>query len=138
MRRRMLLLTLVFAFGAVAVAQEMKKVPARYTPPASGSEMYKAYCASCHGVDGKGNGPAAAALKAKLPDLTQLAKNNGGKFPSAHVAQLVIGDALVAAHGDKDMPVWGPAFLVMDQHDRSVVLLRAKNLASHIETLQAK
>jgi len=138
MQRTTWIAIVVFAVCTLSVAQEVKKMPARYTTPASGSEMYKAYCASCHGIDGKGTGPAASALKSKLPDLTQLAKNNGGKFPSEHVSQVIIGDALVAAHGDKSMPVWGPPFLAMDQRDRSVVQLRTRNLTSHIETLQAK
>ncbi len=100
--------------------------------------MYKAYCASCHGLDGKGSGPAATALKTKLPDLTTLAKNNGGKFPSDHVSQVIVGESLVVAHGNQQMPVWGPAFLSIDQRDHSVVLLRAKNLTDYIEKLQAK
>jgi mono/diheme cytochrome c family protein len=116
----------------------VKKMAARYTDPSSGSDMYKAYCASCHGIDGKGYGPAATALKAKLPDLTQLAKNNGGKFPSDRISQVIIGDSMVPAHGDKQMPVWGPAFLHMDARDHSVVMLRVKNLTDHIEKLQAK
>ncbi len=47
-----------------------------------GPDLYHAHCAACHGSDGKGNGPAAAALKTKPADLTVLAKNNGGKFPT--------------------------------------------------------
>ena len=138
MRRTIWIVMLMLSIAAGAAAQEIKKVPARYTPPSSGAEMYKAYCASCHGIDGKGNGPASPALKVKLPDLTQLTKNNGGKFPSTHVSNIIIGDSLVAAHGDKEMPVWGPAFLAMDQRDQSVVFLRVRNLTHHIETLQAK
>jgi mono/diheme cytochrome c family protein len=138
MRRITLFVLLLFVIGSLAVAQEVKRVPAKYTNPGSGSEMYKAYCASCHGLDGKGTGPAAVALKANMPDLTQLTKNNHGEFPSDHVSQVIIGDSLVSAHGDKEMPVWGPPFLSMDARDRSVVLLRAKNLTDHIEKLQVK
>src|ERR1700758_1504141 len=66
---------------------EIKKVPATYTNPTSGRQMFDAYCASCHGQGGKGNGPAAPALKAPPTDLTQLAAKNGGTFPEQHVAQ---------------------------------------------------
>ncbi len=138
MRRAIWAMMLVVLVSGALIAQEVKKIPAKYTTPASGSEMYKAYCASCHGVDGKGGGPAATALKAKLPDLTQLAKNSGGKFPSDRVAQVIMGNSLVPAHGNKDMPVWGPAFLSMDQRERSVGMLRIKNLTAHLESLQAK
>jgi mono/diheme cytochrome c family protein len=129
---------LVLLVSGMSVAQEVKKVPAKYTTPVSGAEMYKTYCASCHGVDGKGSGPAATALKGKLPDLTQLSKSNAGKFPSDHVAQVIMGDSLVPAHGNKDMPVWGRPFLSMDQGDHSVVMLRIKNLTAHLESIQAK
>jgi mono/diheme cytochrome c family protein len=138
MRKAMLIVLLVFAVGGMAVAQQVKKVPVRYTTPASGAETYKAYCASCHGVDGKGAGPAAIALKANLPDLTKLPKTSDGKFATEHVSQLILGDSVIPAHGDKTMPVWGPAFLAMDQRDRAVVMLRMKNLTTYIEGMQAK
>lgn len=103
-------------FTAALFAQDqagqttIKHVPAPATSAASGSEMFKAYCASCHGVDGKGNGPAAAALKVMPTDLTSLSKTNGGKFPSAKVGATLRGEADIAAHGSKEMPVWGKVF----------------------------
>ena len=138
MRRAIWAALVILAVVGVAVAQDLKTVPAKYTVPTSGAEMYKAYCASCHGADGKGSGPAAVALKASIPDLTQLAKKNGGKYQFEHVSQIVLGDSLVAAHGNKEMPVWGPAFLAMDQRDRAVVMMRAKNLSKYVEALQTK
>ena len=138
MRRAIWFVVVLLSVVGAANAQDLKTVPAKYTVPTSGAEMYKAYCASCHGADGKGSGPAASALKAKLPDLTQLAKKNNGKFQFEHVSQIVVGDSLVPAHGNKEMPVWGPAFLAMDQRDRAVVMMRAKNLSKYIEGLQAK
>jgi mono/diheme cytochrome c family protein len=138
MRRFMLAALIVVAVIGLAVAQEVKTVPAKYIQPSSGSEMYKAYCASCHGSDGKGGGPAATALKVSMPDLTMMAKKNGGKFEFERVSQIVVGDSLVPAHGNKDMPVWGPTFLAIDQRDRAVVMLRAKNLTKHIEGMQVK
>src|SRR5215472_152450 len=73
---------------------EIKKVPATYTNPTSGRQMYDAYCASCHGQGGKGNGPAAPALKTMPTDLTQLAMNNGGVFPETHVMAVIKGDSM--------------------------------------------
>jgi mono/diheme cytochrome c family protein len=64
-----------------------------------GPDLFQAYCTSCHGLDARGAGPAAAALKAKVPDLTLLARNNRGQFPAARVRQMIMGDKVVAAHG---------------------------------------
>lgn len=116
----------------------VKKVPPPYTSPASGKDMYIAYCASCHGQDGRGNGPAATALKTQPTDLALLAVKNGGKFPDAHVAEVIKGDQLTAAHGNKEMPVWGPVFLTMGQHDTAQEQVRIHNLTKYIESIQQK
>jgi mono/diheme cytochrome c family protein len=100
--------------------------------------MYMNYCASCHGKDAKGHGPAAPALKAAVPDVTTMAKRNGGKFPNAHVQQVIKGDTALVAHGSKEMPVWGPVFRSLSQGDQSLVQLRITNLANYIESLQTK
>ena len=121
-----------------ATKPEIKKVPPIYTDPSSGKGMYMAYCASCHGADGKGNGPAAAALKVAPTNLTQLAAKNGGTFPDAHIMQVIKGDSANPAHGAKDMPVWGPFFLVMGQHDTAQVQLRIRNLTKYLESIQQK
>ncbi len=75
-----------------------------------GADLFRAYCASCHGSDAKGHGPASAALKTKVPDLTVLAKNNASKFPSAHVQKVILGDDVLASHGSREMPIWGLIF----------------------------
>ena len=117
---------------------DIKKVAPPYTDPSSGKAMYTAYCASCHGADGKGNGPAAGALKTPPTDLTQLAAKNGGKFPDAHIAQIIKGDSMTAAHGNKEMPVWGPVFLQMGQHDTAQEQLRIRNLTKYLGSIQQK
>jgi mono/diheme cytochrome c family protein len=135
---------LVFAFLLVAFAlseekkPELKRVPAPLTSAASGREMYKSYCASCHGENGKGAGPAAPALKAMPTDLTLLAKNNAGKFPAERVASILRGQATVTAHGNRDMPVWGPVLWHMSQGHEAEMHQRVVNLTEYIESLQQK
>jgi len=116
----------------------IKHVPASYTTPSSGKGMYDAYCASCHGLGGKGDGPAAPALKMPTTNLTTLAAKNGGTYPAAHVAAVIQGDAMTPAHGSKDMPVWGPIFLSIGGHSQAEVQLRIRNLTNYLESLQVK
>jgi mono/diheme cytochrome c family protein len=116
----------------------IKHVPVKVTSAASGKEMYVSYCAVCHGTDGKGNGPAASALKVPPTDLTVLSKDNGGKFPSLKVSAAIRGDSNVPAHGTKEMPVWGSLFRDLSQGHEGEVQQRVNNLTKYIEGLQAK
>jgi len=134
-----LIALLVLALSAALVAQDkptIKNVPPSKTSAASGSEMYRAYCAVCHGVDGKGNGPAVPALKNSPGDMTLLSKNNGGKFPELKVYNSIRGDVGVAAHGSKDMPIWGDVFRDMGRGDSAQTSLRIRNLTKYIESMQ--
>ena len=117
---------------------EIKHTSAPQTSAASGKEMFVAYCASCHGADAKGNGPAAAALNSKPADLTALAAHNGGKFPSSRVMSILRGEATVTAHGNRDMPVWGPVFWKMSQGHPAELQQRVANLTHYLESLQTK
>jgi mono/diheme cytochrome c family protein len=116
----------------------VKHVPITPTSATSGKEMFVNYCAVCHGKDGKGNGPAAPALKTPPADLTTLAQKNGGKYPSIHVAAVIHGQAQTPAHGSEDMPVWGPLFSSISRGNGGEVQQRIANLVQYIETLQAK
>jgi len=135
----------LIAISAFAVGQTtgqssttVKHVPITNTPSNSGAEMYHSYCAVCHGTDGKGNGPAAPAMKAAPTDLTTLAQKNSGKYPSSHVAAVIRGQAGTPSHGSQDMPVWGPLFSSISQGHESQVQQRISNLVTYIESLQAK
>ena len=138
------LAAILMAISALAVAQQaqtpptVKHVPMTNTASNSGKDMYNSYCAVCHGTDGKGNGPAASAMKAPPTDLTVLAKNAGGKYPSAHVASVIRGQAAMPSHGSQDMPVWGPLFSSISQGHEAQVQQRVTNLVKYIEGLQAK
>jgi len=130
--------TLVVGFAVTGFTQEkgtIKHIQAPSTDPASGVEMYRAYCAVCHGVDGKGNGPAAPALRIAPTDLTLLSRTNGGKFPDFKVSNIIRGDGSVVAHGSREMPMWGDVFREMNR-DESKVTLRVHNLTQYIGSLQ--
>ena len=108
---RSVTLFLFVVFALLANAQPaVKKVPITATSPASGQEMFKTYCAACHGLEGKGNGPAAPALKKQPANLTELTQRNGGKFPELKVSGTIRGDVDMPAHGSRDMPIWGSLF----------------------------
>ena len=86
-------------------------MPARGDPTtASGAEIYQRYCASCHGADGRGDGPAAATLDPLPSDLTAIARRRAGKFPHSEIHEIVDGRAVLPAHGTRAMPVWGYEF----------------------------
>ena len=135
-------LTVLAVLSVGAGAQETKKtikhVPVTATSPTSGQEMYKAYCAVCHGTDGKGNGPAASALKMPATDLTMLSKNNDGQFPDMKVISVIRGEDSLPAHGSREMPVWGQLFWTMSHGHEGEVQQRVSNLTKYIESLQAK
>jgi mono/diheme cytochrome c family protein len=76
----------------------------------SGKLQFRQYCAQCHGMSGVGNGPVAPALKKKPANLTLLSKNNGGVFPETEVRDFIDGTKTSAAHGSREMPIWGNAF----------------------------
>ena len=132
----------LLAVAAVCTAAQqqstvIKREPAPVTSAASGSEMYKEYCAACHGQDAKGDGPAAAALKVAPPDLTALAKRNNGKYPAPRVASILRGEEKLVVHGDQEMPVWGPVFRSMSAN-QGIVEQRILNLNKYLESLQVK
>ncbi|HZP44769.1 MAG TPA: cytochrome c [Candidatus Binataceae bacterium] len=80
----------------------------------TGKGLFRAHCAQCHGMDGKGDGPVAPALKVKPANLTLLAQKNGGTFPEQEVTDAIKGTSQIRAHGtgigQSPMPVWGLEF----------------------------
>ena len=113
-------------------------IPVNKTNPTDGKQMYTSYCAPCHGMDGRGHGPAASALKTPPTDLTGLAKSNHGKYPDTHVIAVMRFGADLPAHGSAEMPVWGDIFGKMNKTNPQEKELRANNLNRYLETLQVK
>ena len=99
------------------------------TDSLAGRDSFQLYCAPCHGTDTRGNGPVAPALKTAPPDLTQLARRNGGAFPADRVRAFVTGiGRTLPTHGPAEMPVWGPTFRAFETDVR--VQERIKNLVA--------
>lgn len=93
---------LVFMAGCASAA----------TPFASynGEQLYRRFCASCHGKAGYGDGPVAKSFKVMVPDLTRIAQRQGGRFPADRIRKVIDGREVVGSHGSRFMPVWGQEF----------------------------
>jgi mono/diheme cytochrome c family protein len=137
-------LLLEIAAICVLVAWAVAAFGQERTPPRplldgslSGRDNYEAYCASCHGTSGRGNGPIAAELLTPPADLTTLARRSGGTFPREQVVGYVEGTGrAIPAHGPTSMPVWGPIFRIFEADARART--RIANLAAYIESLQRR
>jgi mono/diheme cytochrome c family protein len=102
-----------------------------------GRDLFRAYCAACHGAGARGGGPAAASLKTKPPDLTRIAQRRGGAFPLADLERIIAGEqASAETHGQREMPIWGP-ILGQIQRDQNLGKVRIRNLVRYLESLQA-
>jgi Cytochrome C oxidase, cbb3-type, subunit III len=140
------LLTLFCVSFFVAAARPAQESPGksnpdqkvvRLIPSLEGNDLFHSYCATCHGANGKGQGPVSPALNARAPDLTEIAKRNGGIFPQKRIEDIIAGDELVVAHGSREMPIWGPIFHQVEL-DRDLGNVRLRNLTQYIETIQKK
>lgn len=105
--------------------------------PLDGATIFRHYCASCHGINGKGDGPVAPALKIKVPQLTTIARRNHGTFPAERVRSIIAGDGVPAAHGSREMPVWGPIFHQVE-YDQDLGYVRLQNLTEYLRSIQQK
>jgi mono/diheme cytochrome c family protein len=129
-----LVVSLVTLFPAWGIAQSSTSAKPGNE---AAKEMFIDYCASCHGPSGKGDGPAARALKVRPADLTTLAERNGNRFPEMRVMGAIKAGPRVPSHGSEAMPVWGPIFLeVTGAATEGEVQLKIFNLMEYIKTLQ--
>jgi mono/diheme cytochrome c family protein len=127
----------VLSLAAARVeAQKVTREPIQPPEGVTGSVTFKSYCAQCHGVSGKGDGPAAKALKMPPADLTRIARRNRGVFPGAEVKNTITGNHELSAHGTREMPMWGPVFRSVE--NPSVTELRVVNLVKYLEQIQEK
>ena len=127
-------LLLIACATSAGLVVDQTQFPPTYVP--SGEQMYKQYCAACHGANAKGSGPLASLLKTLPPDLTTLAKRHAGKFPYDYVSNVLQFGSGPSAHGSSDMPTWGPIFRYFDKQNERAVQHRIKNLSNYLASLQ--
>ncbi len=105
----------------------------------AGSDLFRNYCATCHGAGAKGDGPLAEMLKKRPADLTLFARANKGTYPAELVGKIIDGRQPVPGHGGKDMPIWGDAFKESGGgSDEAAIKARVEALVRHLESLQVK
>ena len=130
----------LFALG-VGAAQKRAPEPTQekhLLDSFKGPELFRAYCATCHGRDAKGGGPMAASLRIAPADLTRIAARNGGIFPFLQVQKIISGEQQSpATHGTREMPVWGPIFSEVSW-DQDLGRVRIYSLAKYLEAIQMK
>jgi mono/diheme cytochrome c family protein len=133
-------LTIVAAVAVSATLWPLQarqdQLPSLVQESLTGRDSFEFYCASCHGIDGKGAGPVAGSLRTRPTDLTRLARRAGGAFPKERVADTLMGGGTaIRPHGPGDMPVWGPIFRGLDPSDVRV-RHRVQNIVEYLETIQ--
>lgn len=125
----LLVLTAAVAFGQT-------QSPRKLIGSVDGKDLFTAYCASCHGLSGQGDGPVASALKSAVPDLRTLTQRSHGTFPQERIEKMILeGRSKSGAHGSEEMPVWGPVFRRVE-NDRDLGLVRVRELASYLKKIQ--
>lgn len=137
---RNLVIGLIVGVGFVAVTRTTAAgQSAAVRNVMEGEELFRTFCASCHGADARGQGPAALALKRPPADLTTISRRNKGVFPRERLVRYVAdGDASTPAHGSKDMPVWGPNLTALAPGSFKPVNERIANIVSYLESIQMR
>jgi mono/diheme cytochrome c family protein len=105
----------------------------------SGSQLFKRYCASCHGGNGQGDGPVAPFFKLLPPDLTLMSRRSGGTFPAERARRIIDGREITLPHGSREMPVWGFEFqMISDQPAaaRAATDAAIVRLVEHLRSIQ--
>jgi mono/diheme cytochrome c family protein len=128
-------LALSGTFAAAQQKPQIKQGTIQPTSPVDGKAMFQEYCTPCHGKAGKGDGPAALALKKVPADLTKINARNGGVFPEVKISRFIEGVDEIAAHGSRDMPVWGALFRTL-QGGSGTETLRVRNLTDYLKSIQ--
>jgi nucleotide-binding universal stress UspA family protein/mono/diheme cytochrome c family protein len=128
---------MIAALLLVPVAAAAQDAPMKQTTP--GAEVFRTYCATCHGTSARGDGPLAPSMRKKPANLTEIAKRNGGEFPADMVFRTIDGRQPVRGHGGPDMPVWGDAFeKSREAGDQARVKAVIQSLVDYLESIQLR
>ncbi len=128
----------ILLFNPEQTVKQTQSEPVVLIDSIQGSQLFNAYCAVCHGREGKGDGSMAKALKTKPPDLSRLQLRNRGQFPAQRLAKNISGEEQKAkGHGSREMPIWGSIFSQVSR-DQDLGRVRVDNLVKHIQSLQNK
>jgi mono/diheme cytochrome c family protein len=126
--------TIAFAW---AVAMTFASAAPAFAADDTGARLYFNHCAACHGEGGEGTGPVAASMRVTMPNLRTLAQRNGGVFPEDAITAYVDGRNTRAAHGDRQMPIWGDVFRGAEQGTaQRTVRRRIAAVVDFVRTLQ--
>ncbi len=132
-----ILVLVVFTF-ATAVSAQTKQIKIENATPGTswkGADLYRQFCAVCHGINGRGDGPAVEALSSKPSDLTLIRRLNNNKFPTIHIQRVIAGDDRVTAHGSKEMPSWGDTFRSISASE-TFGEMRVTSLVEYLQMIQ--
>lgn len=137
-----LLACTVLAFASATASAQSRPAPQRDL----GKTEFEQNCASCHGMQGKGDGVLKPFLNRSAPDLSILARSNGGVLPVARIYNVINGSQEATVHGTSDMPVWGNEYRMraaeyygeFPYDPEAFVRARVLALVDYIARLQAR
>ena len=105
----------------------------------SGEDLYRRFCAACHGIEGRGDGPVAASFRVEVPDLTRMADRGHAVNVRDRIARIIDGRYIIGAHGTRIMPVWGEDLARLEignpDAERSAQVIIGR-LADYVSSLQ--
>ncbi len=137
MTRPSLLPTAALILCSATALLAARRLPKEVT---EGRVLYTRYCASCHGLAADGRGPVAVALSRPPSDLRRLAERYGTPLPAERIARFIDGREDVAAHGARDMPVWGERFRAPEPEQsgrKPAVDPRVVSIVAYLASIQA-
>jgi mono/diheme cytochrome c family protein len=133
-----LLISVYLILAATAAAQTpkvLRQTNAKTSAAWTGEQIYKEFCAVCHGIDAKGSGPAASALKVTPTDLTQFSRRNSNKYNELKMRGIINNTDPVGAHGTGEMPIWGDVFKSISANE-TFGQMRVDALVKYLQTIQ--